>query len=87
MNNFDALGRDFVQQTPLRQDGVVAAVTLFQELYSDRSIARKLSFVGFLTDIVNLVQLQEDLILPEEQNLAKTALQNPARKFISPLWK
>lgn len=33
MNNFPALGRDTVQMTPLRQNEVVAANTLFQQSY------------------------------------------------------
>lgn len=42
MINFDTLGRDIVQRIPQRQDEVVAATTLFQEIYYVGSIARRL---------------------------------------------
>lgn len=92
MNNFDGLGRAIVQRIPLRQDEVVAAITLFQEGYSVRSIARRLQrshsvicrllnrHREFGTVTRRPYPERERITTPrEDRNLVRSALQNPAR--------
>lgn len=92
MNNFDDLGRDIVQRTPLTRDEVVTAVTLFQEGYSVRSIGRRLrrshSVISRLLNRHRQFGIVTRRPYParervtthrEDRNLVRSALQNSAR--------